>query len=282
MLRAVTDFAGRYGAALLLQLALAACRSTDTAMPAESRVPQEPSIHEPTPAPSAPPEFAPDSSWTVLCDGTSLGRFEPTSFGGEGAVDVTSDGVRLGLGMMLTGIRLSELGDVPRDDYELEVVAARLLGTDFFCGLTFPVRDGCATLICGGWGGALTGLSCLDGLDASDNETKTYRRYEKGRDYTIRVRVADGRVRAWIDGESVLDVSIEGRRVHLRTEVLKSAPLGISSYATTARIRSVRFRTWPLPRRRKGVASRLHCLRSSGGLRGRAGARPRAGVTTGD
>jgi len=49
-------------------------------------------------------------------------------------------------------------------------------------------------------------------------------------------------VQAWIDGESVLDVATAGRRVHLRTEVLKSAPLGVSSYATTARVRSVRLR----------------------------------------
>lgn len=229
-------------------LALAACRATsrERATAAESSAApaaQPPAALEPALAPSEPLERTTDDVWTVLCDGTSLGRFEPTSFGGEGAVELVDGGVRLGMGMMLTGIRLSELGDLPRDGYELEVVAARLAGTDFFCGLTFPVRDGHATLICGGWGGALTGLSCLDGKDASDNETKTYRSFEKGRDYTLRVRVADGRVRAWIDGESVVDVDIEGRRVHLRTEVLKSAPLGISSYATTARVRSVRWRS---------------------------------------
>lgn len=228
----------RAGALLgFLTLALGACRAAAVAPAADE---------SPTLAPALPARaatlapFPPDA--LVLLDDTSLGRFEPTSFGGEGPVEERADGVHLGMGMMLTGIRLAELGDLPRDGYELEVVAARLAGTDFFCGLTFPVRDGHATLVCGGWGGALTGLSCLDGKDASDNETRSYRRYEKGRDYTIRVRVADGRVRAWIDGESVVDVGIEGRRVHLRTEVLKSAPLGVSSYATAARVRSVRWR----------------------------------------
>lgn len=237
----------RRGSTLAVLLALGACRAVPAEPPVPERAPVEPP-RPPLPATASSPEpdaaleNALDAAWTVLCDGSSLGRFEPTSFGGEGPVELRDDGVHLGMGMLLTGIRLAELGDLPRDAYELEVVAARLLGTDFFCGLTFPVRDGCATLVCGGWGGALTGLSCLDGKDAADNETKTYRRYEKGRDYTIRVRVADGRVRAWIDGESVVDIDIEGRRVHLRTEVLKSAPLGISSYATTARIRSVRLR----------------------------------------
>jgi hypothetical protein len=219
-----------------LALALVACR-------APARTP-EPDAQAQADRPAPPPirSAEADEGWSVLLDGRSLGRFEPTSFGGEGPVELAPDGVRLGMGMMLTGIRLSELGEVPRDDYELEVVAARLLGTDFFCGLTFPVREAHATLICGGWGGALTGLSCLDGQDASDNETKSYRSFEKGRDYTIRVRVAGQRVQAWIDDEPVVDVSTAGRRVHLRTEVLKSAPLGISSYATTARVRSVRWR----------------------------------------
>lgn len=223
----------------LLALAAAACRAP-LHSPASSAAPA--SVPPPATLPHATPTPARSSDWLVLLDGASLGRFEPTSFGGEGEVELRDDGVHLGMGMMLTGIRLPALGELPTDDYELEVVAARLLGNDFFCGLTFPVRDGFATLICGGWGGALTGLSCLDGRDASDNETKSYRRYEKGRDYTLRVRVADGRVRAWIDDENVVDVDIEGRRVHLRTEVLKSAPLGISSYATAARVRSVRLR----------------------------------------
>jgi hypothetical protein len=244
MLRVGTEV-GRAGVLLAL-LALGACRAGATDAPAHVG-------HDSSPAPSSPRPAALDSAvaapelpaadrWTTLLDGTSLGRFEPTSFGGEGLIELHEDGVRLGMGMMLTGIRLPELGELPRDGYELEVVAARLAGTDFFCGLSFPVREGFATLICGGWGGALTGLSCLDGKDASDNETKSYRRYEKGRDYRVRVRVADGRVRAWIDDESVVDVSIEGRRVHLRTEVLKSAPLGLSSYATMARVRSIRWR----------------------------------------
>jgi len=239
MPRAATEL----GAALLA-LALVAC-GTPAAAPPQ---PPAASEAEPTPAPPAPPAPEPaldapaDSSWTTLLDATSLGRFEPTSFGGEGAVELRSDGVHLAMGMMLTGIRLPTLGELPTHDYELEVVAARLLGNDFFCGLTFPVRDGFATLIPGGWGGALTGLSCLDGRDASDNETKSYRRYEKGRDYTLRVRVSGARVQAWIDDERVLDVDTTGRRVHLRTEVLKSAPLGLSSYATAARIRSVRWR----------------------------------------
>jgi hypothetical protein len=200
---------------------------------------------------SAPrPEHAPAEParpWEVLLDGTSLAGWENIDYGGEGPVELVAlpeggSAVRLGMGSMLTGIRRTDGAALPRFDYELEVVAARLAGTDFFCGLTFPVGEAHATLVLGGWGGALTGLSCLDGLDASDNETKTFRSYKKGQDTTARVRVTRERIQAWVDGESVLDVPIAGRRLSLRAEVEKSRPLGISSYATVARIRSVRLR----------------------------------------
>lgn len=194
---------------------------------------------------AAAPETA--TPWSVLFDGSTLDGWESIDYGGEGPVELVAlpEGgsvVRLGMGSMLTGIRRTDAGALPSFDYELEVVAARLLGTDFFCGLTLPVGDAHATLVLGGWGGALTGLSCLDGLDASDNETKTFRAYKKGQDYTARVRVTRARLQAWVDGESVLDVPIAGRKLSLRPEVFKSQPLGLSSYATVARIRSVRLR----------------------------------------
>lgn len=45
--------------------------------------------------------------------------------------------------------------------------------SEFFCGLTVPVRTGteCVSLIVGGWGGSLVGISSIDGLDASETST---------------------------------------------------------------------------------------------------------------
>src|SRR5262249_59761705 len=104
----------------------------------------------------------------------------------------------------------------PRDGYEVELVAARVTGDDFFVGLTFPVGDGELTLILGGWGGSLCGLSCLDGEDAASNDTKRFRRFERGRDYRVRVRVVRGRVTAFVDDEVLADVDTPGRRCSLR------------------------------------------------------------------
>lgn len=184
---------------------------------------------------------APRSGWVDLLDGKTLDGWRVTPFAGGGEVEVKDGAVRLGFGSPLTGIHRPD-ADLPTVDYELEVVAARLAGTDFFCALTFPVRDSHATLVLGGWGGSLTGLSCLDGHDASQNETRSYRSYTAGRDYTARVRVTAERIQAWLDGDTIVDVPIAGREVGLRTEVLPSRPLGVASYNTLARVGRVRIR----------------------------------------
>jgi len=201
-----------------------------------------PPSEEPAATASAPTAIEESSSWTVLFDGTSLEGWVVTPFGGEGEVELEDGAVTLEMGSYLTGIHLADGVPFPRTGYELVVVAARVSGTDFFCGLTFPVGGSHLTLVLGGWGGALTGLSCLDGLDASDNETKSFRSYVAGRDYVARVRVEADRVRAWVDDELVADVALAGRTLSLRPEVYLSRPLGIASFATTARVSSVRWR----------------------------------------
>ena len=77
----------------------------------------------------------------------------------------------LDFGSSMTGVTYQGK-DLPRTDYEIRLEAQRIDGTDFFCGLTFPVHDAHLSLIVGGWGGSLVGLSSLDGKDASRNETR--------------------------------------------------------------------------------------------------------------
>jgi hypothetical protein len=68
------------------------------------------------------------------------------------------------MGSNLTGV--TGTGEVPAGDYEIELQAMRLAGSDFFCGLMFPVQTDHCSLIVGGWGGALVGLSSLNFHDA--------------------------------------------------------------------------------------------------------------------
>jgi hypothetical protein len=94
----------------------------------------------------------------------------------------------------------------------------------------------------GGWGGGLVGLSSLDGQDASENETTTHHRFEKKKWYTIRLKVTDKSVEAWIDQEKVVNIQTEDRTFSVRIETERSRPLGISTYNTTAAIRNMKVR----------------------------------------
>jgi Domain of Unknown Function (DUF1080) len=185
----------------------------------------------------------PEPTWTSLFDGRTLGDWAPTSFGGEGQVHVRDGAIVLERGNDLTGITWrGALPATDRDRYEIELEARRVAGDDFFCGLTFPVRDRSCSFIVGGWAGAVTGLSSLDGLDASENETTRIRNYEANRWYRVRVRVLPERLQAWIDDESFADVTTTGRRVDIRPEVQASRPLGVACWRTRAELRHIRRR----------------------------------------
>ncbi len=182
----------------------------------------------------------PEQPWTCLFDGETLGAFVATEFGGEGAVLVEGGRLVLESGSPLTGVTWS--GDLPRTDYEIELGAARLSGTDFFLGLTFPVGPSCCTLILGGWGGSLVGLSNIDDADASENETRRHIGFEDGVRYAVRVRVTPARIRAWLDDVEIVNQPLAGRRVSIRPEVTLSRPFGIATFATTAAYENIRIR----------------------------------------
>jgi hypothetical protein len=152
------------------------------------------------------------------------------------------------MGTDLTGITATR--KVPRSNYEVSLEAMRVLGSDFFCGLTFPVRESPCTLIVGGWGGGVCGLSSIDGQDAAENEVISYREFEMNRWYRIRLRVTDQKIEAWIDDEQIIDFKTEGRRISIRSEVELSKPFGITSWQTTAALRDIRIRSLPKDKRK--------------------------------
>ncbi len=186
-----------------------------------------------------------DDGWKSLFDGESLGRWKRTSFGGEGEVRVDDGAIRIERGSDLSGVTWT--GDVPRQDYEIELEAQRVEGNDFFCGLTFPVGEEPCSFIVGGWGGGVVGLSSIDGQDAAHNQTTTFREFQSGRWYTVRVRVTPERIGCWLDDEQVVDQKIAGRIVSIRNEVFPSKPLGIATYATVAKVRNIRWRPVDAP-----------------------------------
>ena len=184
-----------------------------------------------------------DAKWKSLFDGESLEKWEPTSFGGEGEVRVEDGVIVLEAGVSLTGIHWK--GDIPKANYEIELESQQLQGIDFFCGLTFPVNESHCSFIVGGWAGSVVGLSNIDGLDASQNETTKYMKFEKEKWYRVRVRVESDRIRCWIDDEQVVDQDIKDRKIDLRPEVIPSKPLGIAAWQTKAGLRKIRIRDLP-------------------------------------
>lgn len=188
-----------------------------------------------SPAPASQP-----AQWQSLFDGKKLDKWKTSDFAGHGDPEVEDGAIILPFGETLTGVTYT--GEVPKMGYEVELQARKLDGADFFCGLTFPVNDSFASLICGGWGGAVVGISSLDGKDAARNETRTVMKFDKNRWYTIRLRVLPDRLQAWIDAEKVVDVATRGKKISTRVEIDASKPFGVASYQTTAAIRNIRLR----------------------------------------
>lgn len=175
-----------------------------------------------------------------LFDGKSMGRWLKGDFRGQEASVTLKDGaIVMEMGNDMTGITWG--GPVTRMDYELCFEAQRVDGSDFFCGLTFPVGENPCTLVLGGWGGSLVGLSCLDYEDAANNETGMSFNFENGKWYNVRLRVTKSAIEAWIDGEQVIDVETTNRRLGIRFEVEPSRPLGIATWRTTGAVRDVRL-----------------------------------------
>jgi len=176
---------------------------------------------------------------TYIFNGKTLDGWEITNFGPQGPVYVSGDQLMLGMGDGCTGVTWK--GAFPESGYEVNLDAKRVAGSDFFCGITFPVRDRFCSLIVGGWGGGTVGLSSIDGKDASENETTLIRNFETNRWYHIRLIVTDEYIKSWIDTSKVVDFRIEGKKLSLRPEVELSKPFGITSWKTTAAVRNIRL-----------------------------------------
>ena len=178
-----------------------------------------------------------------LFDGRSLAGWnvlEELAFQKHGKVEVRDGRILLGQGEPFTGIRWT--GPFPRSHYEVLIEACRLEGDDFFCGLVFPVGQADCSLIVGGWGGSTVGLSNIDGEPAAENETARIYDFEKGRWYSIRLRVTDHKIQVWIDQEKLVDFEYPDRKLSLRWDQEPMRPFGICTWRTTGAVRKVELR----------------------------------------
>ena len=176
---------------------------------------------------------------TYIFNGRDLDGWEITNFGPQGPVNVTGGSVILGAGDGCTGITYKK--EFPDINYRVSLEARRVSGTDFFCGMTFPVGKDPCTLIVGGWGGTTVGLSSINGNDASENETTRLMKFDNGRWYAIKLEVTRDSIKSWINDSLVVRFRIDAKRLSIRPEVELSKPFGIASWKTTAELRNIRL-----------------------------------------
>jgi hypothetical protein len=196
------------------------------------------------PAPEPPPAVV------NLTGEDFLAMWTPAGIPGEGECGARDGVLYVGAGQPMSGVRFD--GDweelrLPVTDYDLEFESRRVDGEDFFATCTFPVGalDRCVSLVLGGWGGGLVGISSIDHYDASQNQTRSEKAFENGVWYRVRIAVRDDEIAVWIDGRPVARVATRGRHLGLRPgDIDHCAPLGFASWATDGEVRAVMMRRW--------------------------------------
>ena len=173
--------------------------------------------------------------WTDL-----TGSWEKCQFGGDGEIEIKGKMISLGFGDPITGVVWK--GKIPRDNYEIEIEGRRTEGFDFFCAVTFPVAKSHASLVLGGWGGGVVGISSIDDRDASDNQTTMFRDFKNNQWYRARIRIEETRLVVWIDDKLQFEHPRKDHKFDIRYEMDPCTPFGLANYQCKSEIRKVRIR----------------------------------------
>lgn len=181
--------------------------------------------------------------WDLL-SATEITHWKSAEMPDTGKAEARDGATVIESGGPMTGLRYDNwrAGTFPVRDYAVSYEAMRVDGSDFFAALTFPVRsiETCATLIVGGWGGGLVGISSIDGQDASDNSTRSEQRFENGKWYRVKLEVREDGIKAWIDDRIVINTSIKSRVIGMRPGYIEScAPFGFATFGSTGRVRNI-------------------------------------------
>lgn len=174
---------------------------------------------------------------TALFNGKDLSGWKIAPMDGGGTVKALSGNtVSCGMGDPMTGIAYTN--PIPVMNYELSLEAMRVEGSDFFIALTLPVETNFCTVIIGGWGGGLCGISSVDYTDASENQWSEYLTLKNQCWYHLRVRVTPGVLQVFLNGD-LYTARIEygsSSRFSLRpgSDIDMTKPLGLATYRTAA------------------------------------------------
>lgn len=179
-----------------------------------------------------------------LLTGDTLGQWKESDYGGQGVIEIKDGVLSLGAGDPISAVVWKgKLGDgvdeFPQTNYRISYEARRTLGRDFFATVTFPVGDDPCSLVVGGWGGGLTGISSLNGDDAANNMTTGYTAFENDKWYKFVITVDPETITATQDGEQLFPpIKIDEYQIGIRIEMEPCRPLGIATYLSTGEIRN--------------------------------------------
>ena len=180
--------------------------------------------------------------WQSLFDGKTLTNWKILRYGGNGEPSVRNGALVLPRPTdgVMTGV--CWVGEsLPVNNYEVYYEARRVVGTDIFAGFTFLYDDTAASIVFGGWGGVVNGLSSIDGYDASENETCQRFSLSNDRWYPVQLRITPDSIRASVGLDIIVDIATTGKDIHLRADYLDTG-FTLWTYNTTGEIRNIRIR----------------------------------------
>lgn len=169
-----------------------------------------------------------------------------TDYAGSGPIEIADGQMEIRMGEQLTGVAWNKALPA-RMNYQVDLEAMKVDGSDFFCMLTIPYGESACSLVLGGWGGGVVGISSINGQDASANETTDYRRFEKGQWYKIQVKVTPDSIQAFLDNERIVNLMTQNRKLDIRFGVEEFLPFGIGTWQTTARYRNLKWTSLAKP-----------------------------------
>ena len=175
-----------------------------------------------------------DNSVDLLSDSLN---WKTSNYGSGGEFKLKSKLATLEMGDPICG--MTWVGkELPKNNYEIELEAKRTHGNDFFVGLTFPIKEQFCSLIISGWGGTVTGLSSIDGVDASENKSSCDIEINNQQWYKIKLVVSDEAITVHVDGKQIISCPTQNRTFSIRPEVEPSKPFGLATFYTAAQYRN--------------------------------------------
>jgi len=181
--------------------------------------------------------------WVSLFDGKSLDGWAAVNEGwfvGHGEAAARDGAIELGAGENHTGIRWGR--EFPKTNYEVAFEARRVSGGSSFGGAVFPLGNSCSMFCMDGWVGPVTGVDVVDG-HVGPNISSKRMRLESGRWYKVRLRVTSERLKAWVDAEKVMDLSLKEHAVSMTAPWHCLKPFGLlTGTKTSCSLRNVMLR----------------------------------------